>query len=112
MARLFADENFPLPSVEELRRLGNDIATLPESGQASKAMPDDEILAQATAAGRAVLPMNRRHFVRLHKTTPSHSGIVVCSFDVDFEALADRVHRAIAEHGELEGELIRVHRPG
>lgn len=25
MARLYADENFPLPVVEELRRLGHDV---------------------------------------------------------------------------------------
>jgi hypothetical protein len=28
MARLFADENFPLPAVEALRRLGHSVLTL------------------------------------------------------------------------------------
>jgi len=27
MARLYADENFPFPAVEELRRLGHDVLT-------------------------------------------------------------------------------------
>jgi uncharacterized protein DUF5615 len=34
MARLYADENFPLPVVEELRRLGHDVLTIYETGQA------------------------------------------------------------------------------
>ncbi len=34
MARLLADENFPLPVVEELRRLGHEVLTLRDIGQA------------------------------------------------------------------------------
>ena len=30
MSRLLADENFPLPVVEELRRLGHDVLTVQE----------------------------------------------------------------------------------
>ena len=33
MARLYADENFPLPVVEELRQLGHDVLTIQESGR-------------------------------------------------------------------------------
>jgi len=42
MARLYANENFPLPVVEELRRLGHDVLTMREAGQASESMPDEE----------------------------------------------------------------------
>jgi len=31
MARLYADENFPLPVVEELRQLGHDVLTMPRA---------------------------------------------------------------------------------
>ncbi len=34
MARIYANENFPLPVVEELRRLGHDVVTSLESGNA------------------------------------------------------------------------------
>ena len=34
MARLFADENFPLPAVEALRRLGYNVLTIHEAGKA------------------------------------------------------------------------------
>lgn len=32
MARLYANENFPLPVVEVLRRLGHDVLTAGEAG--------------------------------------------------------------------------------
>ena len=84
MARLYANENFPLPAVLELRQLGHDVLTVVETGKAGQAVPDDEVLAFATAEGRAVLTVNRRHFIRLHGEQPDHAGIVVCTFDPDF----------------------------
>lgn len=36
MARLYANENFPLPVVTELRRLGHDVLTVRESGKAAR----------------------------------------------------------------------------
>ena len=65
MARLYANENFPLPVVEELRRLGHDVLTIHETRRAGQQVPDDEVLASATADGRAVLTLNRRHFITL-----------------------------------------------
>ena len=62
MARLFADENFPLPAVEALRRLGHDVLTAVEAGQAGQGIADDAVLALAHALGRAVLTHNRKHF--------------------------------------------------
>ena len=34
MARLYANENFPFPVVEELRKLGHDVLTIQETGKA------------------------------------------------------------------------------
>lgn len=41
MARLYADENFPLPVVEELRRLGHDVLTMYEDGRANQSISDE-----------------------------------------------------------------------
>ncbi len=41
MARLYADENFSLPVVEQLRQLGHDVLTCQEAGQADQGIPDD-----------------------------------------------------------------------
>ena len=36
MARLYADENVPLPVIEELRRLGYDVLTIFEDEKANQ----------------------------------------------------------------------------
>ncbi len=111
MARFYANENFPLPVVEELRRLGHDVVTIQETGYANRELPDDQVLARAGADRRAVLTINRKHFIRLHQTAPDHSGIVVCTFDPEFEAQAGRIDVAARSYDSLAGELIRVNRP-
>ena len=42
MARLYANENFPLPVVEHLRELGHDVLTTTEAGRHDQALPDDQ----------------------------------------------------------------------
>lgn len=96
MARLYANENFPLPVVERLRILGHDVLTIREAGKADQAMPDSALLEFATAQRRAVLTLNRLHFIRLHRQRPEHAGIIVCTFDRDFAGQAERIHRELA----------------
>jgi len=62
--RLYADEDFPLAAVEELRRLGHDGLTAQDDGRRST--PDPDILARAHALGRVVLTHNRLHVEPLH----------------------------------------------
>jgi hypothetical protein len=111
MARLYANENFPLPVVEELRRLGHEVLTTYEAGDAGKSVPDEQVLAFATAEGRALVTINRKHFIHLHNANPDHAGIIVCSFDPDFTGQANRIHAAIDSRAQLSGELIRINRP-
>lgn len=111
MARLHADENFPLPVVEELRRLGHDVQTAREAGQADQRVPDAAVLAFATADGRAVLTLNRRDFVHLHRQGAAHAGIIACTLDPDFAGQAARIASALAGVSNLRGQLIRVNRP-
>jgi predicted nuclease of predicted toxin-antitoxin system len=84
MARLYADENFPLPVVAALRLLGHDVLTVEEAGGTNMRTPDLEILDFAISQDRAVLTLNRRHFIRLHDQVPDHKGIIVCMTDTDF----------------------------
>ena len=111
MARLYSNENFPLPVVQELRRMGHDVVTIQETGRDNQAMTDEAVLAFAADSDRAVLTLNRRHFVRLHAKRPEHAGIIVCSFDTDFARQARLVHEAIESSGQLQGLLVRVNRP-
>lgn len=85
MARLYSNENFPMPVVDALRF--------------------------AIEQGRAVLTLNRRHFVKLHQMVPDHQGIVVCTFDPDFSRQAQAIHAAITRVPTLAGQLIRINRP-
>lgn len=112
MARLYTNENFPLPAAEELRRLGHDVLTIQEAGNSGRAIPDEQVLAFAKAQQRVVVTLNRKHFWRLHQERPDHAGIVACTFDLDFNALAQRVHDALQAEPELAGALLRVNRPG
>jgi predicted nuclease of predicted toxin-antitoxin system len=111
MARLYANENLPQPVVVELRRFGHDVVTMREHGHAGRSMPDAEVLEAAAADGRAVVTLNRRHFVGLHAERPGHAGIVVCTFDTDFAALARRIHDAVVAASDLRGRPVRVNRP-
>ena len=109
--RLYADEDFPSRVVEELRRLGCDVLTALEDGQANQSITDEAVLARATAAGRAVLTLNRLHFKRLHNRQPQHAGIIICTEDPDRTGQAQRIFRQIEAAGELSGQLLRVYRP-
>jgi hypothetical protein len=112
MAALYADENFPLPVVQELRRLGYDVLTVFEDGLANRRVADDAILQRATQLGRAVLTTNRRHFVKLHLESSTHQGVIACTFDPDFAGQAQRIRDAVQAFSSLDGQLVRVNCPG
>ena len=112
MARLYANENFPLPVVLELRRLGHDVLTVVDTGKAGQAVPDDEVLAFATAGNRVLLTLNRKHFIRIHHERPDHAGIVVCTFDPDFAGQATRIDEGLRTPVPLARRLLRINRPG
>lgn len=110
MARLYSNENFPLPVVEELKQWGHDVLTIQETGKANQEFPDNGVLQVATADQRIVLTINRKDFIRLHRDNPQHSGIIVCTADTDFVGQAQRIHEAIQAHEPLDRQLIRVNR--
>ena len=111
MARFYADEQFPKRVVELLRSLGHDVLTVQEAGNASQKIPDEEVLAFAVTIDRAILTLNRRHFIRLHTLQPDHAGIIVCKDDSNREMLALRINEAISNRESVRSLLIRVNRP-
>ena len=74
MSRFLADDNFPLPVVEELRRLGHDVVTIQEAGRANQQFPDKKVLELAIKQNRAVITLNRKHFIRLQKVILGQIG--------------------------------------
>ena len=112
MAKIYSNENFYLPVIKMLRQKGHDVLTSLEAGNANKKVPDEEVLAFAISRKRILLTLNRKHFIRFHLQNPQHSGIIVCTEDSDFEALANRIHQILEDVGEaLENQLIRINRP-
>jgi hypothetical protein len=85
--------------------------TMNEDGKANQSLPDDQILALATEKQRAVLTINRRHFISLHRKQPAHGGIIACTFDPDFTRQAQRIAEAIEKISPPQGQLVRVNRP-
>ena len=111
MARLYADEDFPFPVVERLRQLGHDVLTAIDAGQANQSIGDAVQLAFATSLGRAILIRNRRDFIRLHKRSDRHAGIISITDDPDFDGQASRIDEALTGHSTLASQHVRVNRP-
>ena len=97
MAKLYGNENAPLPTVLALRALGHDVLTSLEAGHANRRLADSLLLAFANGQGRIVLTNDRADFRALHRSGAAHCGIVAFTNDADFEALADRVDTALKD---------------
>jgi len=111
LARLYADEDFSRPVVELLIAFGHDVLTAQDAGNAGQRIPDDEVLAFAVSQKRTVLTFNRRDFLRLHNLYPEHTGIIICTEDLNRERLAIRINEAISSEKILTGKLMRVNLP-
>jgi Domain of unknown function (DUF5615) len=85
------------------------VLTVQQAGRQGSS--DLQVLAQATADGRAILTHNHRHYKRLQKSRP-HAGIDSCTRDDDDMAgLAQRIHAAISAIPNLANQFVRVVRP-
>ena len=109
MARLYLDENVDPDLGEILRALGNDVTSVHELGHDGH--PDKSVLEFASRNERAVVTHNRRHFLTLHRQSPDHAGIIICTFDADTSALGQRINTSLANNPVLAGQLLRVIRP-
>ena len=112
MAAFYANENLARQVVEALREFGHDVLTTFEAGKANSAVADSDVLAFAAASRRILLTYNRLHFLRLHEqrnTDPS--GIVLSTFDPDFERQARNIDSAVRAEVEMRNKILRVNRP-
>ena len=107
----YADENFPLMVVVELRNLKHDVLTAFEDGQANQKIPDDKVVERAAELGRAVLTINRKDFKKIHESDNNHAGIFICTFDADFVGQAQRIDDVCQTCSEIDGQLIKIYRP-
>lgn len=110
IARLYSNENFPLPVVQALREWGHDVLTTRDVGKDNEGIPDEDVLRFAIETKRAVLTHNRQDFIRLHRQQPQHEGIIVCTDNPDFQKLAVKIHMQLEALETLSGQLVRVNR--
>jgi predicted nuclease of predicted toxin-antitoxin system len=107
-ARLYSNENFPLPVVELLKRFRHDVIATRDVGKDNEGIPDEDVLRFAVENRRAVLTHNRRDFIHLHRQQPQHEGIIVCTDNADFSKLAAKIHALLDGLESLAGQLVRV----
>ncbi|MBE9232077.1 DUF5615 family PIN-like protein [Cuspidothrix issatschenkoi LEGE 03284] len=108
MVRLYADENFPLEIVRQLRQYQYDVLTSYEAGKANQGIPDDEVLAFATQEKRVLLTLNRDDFIALHQSEISHAGIIICKDDRDYIGQAKILQTCLGENSDFTNRLIRI----
>jgi predicted nuclease of predicted toxin-antitoxin system len=111
MAKIYSNENFPLPVVEFLRSLGHDVCTTRDAGNDGQSIPDEKVLEYAVHTGRILLTLNRIDFLRLHRLNSDHHGMILCTFDGNFKAQAERIDALLRENPKPEGQLLKVNRP-
>jgi Domain of unknown function (DUF5615) len=111
MAAFYSDEDIPASLANALSVLGHSIRSAEADGRPNRGIDDADVLARATALGRAVLTFNRWDYHRLHTTDPHHAGIVTCTDDPDRTALAQRIDHAVRQVARLDGCLVKVIQP-
>jgi predicted nuclease of predicted toxin-antitoxin system len=111
MARLLADEDFPMPVVNQLRQLGHDVWAVVESDKAGSRWPDEEVFREAQRQQRAILTLNRRHFLSLHRHHPVHSGLILCTHNPDPLNFAAQLHEKLMQTPLLNNQCLRIYRP-
>ncbi len=108
MNNLYSNENFPIDAVIALRKLGYDILTSYEAGQANQGISDNEVVAYATAKNRAVITLNRKDFIQIHRSGRVHNGVIICKDDRDYRGQAQALHQYLLSQTTLINRLVRV----
>jgi predicted nuclease of predicted toxin-antitoxin system len=114
MARLYADEQFPVQVVFALRKLGHDVVTVRETcvDKRGDGMTDKQVLDYAIVHRRCVLTENHSDFRVLHNGNSNHKGIIACAFVKKSVAKtrARGIDRRIKEENILNGKFIWISR--
>jgi len=108
MAKAYSNENVPIAVVQELRRLGHDVLTSYDAGNANSRIPDFQVLDFAKSLRRIVLTNNRRDFIRLHRSGQEHHGIIVFTLQPDLLGIAQRIDAALNDNQATGQFLARI----
>jgi len=108
VAKLVARDDFPLSVIEELRRFGHDVVTVPDDG-AARGMPLSLSPApprSPDARRRIWLSLDPDRSADAHRAAPDHSGIVAVKPGKNYAGLAQRIHDTLKAHARISRQLI------
>jgi hypothetical protein len=93
--RLYTDEDVDVHLAEQLRRLGYDVVSCREAGNAAQGRADEWQLEYATRDGRAILIHNIAHYVPIDTAWKAagrpHRGIIAVPQSTSLRELIRRV---------------------
>ncbi len=112
MALLLTDQDFRGQILRELELAGHDILLPFDLGWTHVKVDDAKVLERAAAEQRILLTHNGWDFVKLHRQSSKHSGIIVCSQHPDWRILARNLQQALTAIKSMDGQLIRVNFSG
>jgi predicted nuclease of predicted toxin-antitoxin system len=121
MSRLLLDEMFSGIIAAQLRAKGHDVVAV-VADPALAGLADDQILAQATAAGRVLVTANIKDFMpldaRYRAASQSHAGLILVSAktfpqDRSFTAAITSALSALLDqsHAIQAGQVLFLARP-
>ncbi|MCK5719912.1 MAG: DUF5615 family PIN-like protein [Thiomargarita sp.] len=110
MIELYANEQFPLDTVMELRKLGCDVLTTHDVSRSGKGIADIEVLSFAISLKRTIITFDK-DFFKLHRNSPHHYGIILCTENRDYVQLAQIIYTKLSQLSEIENQLIRITKP-
>jgi len=102
--RFYADEHFPKPATQALRRRGIDVLTTQEARHIGS--PDAEQLAFATAEERVIVTFDS-DYLALHQSGVQHAGIAWCP-EQKYN-IGELVRALLLVHGVLDQQSMRNH---
>jgi predicted nuclease of predicted toxin-antitoxin system len=110
MVKLYLDEDCSDKKLKKvLIEFGYDVQTTAEANNIGK--DDKTQLIYAVSQNRAIVTHNRKDFIRIHKKTPNHTGIIVCTQNPNNQQLAEKIDEKIRNIDQLTNLLLRVNRP-
>ena len=111
--RLLVDEDAQARALLRLlRESGHDVATVAELGL--NGVPDDTVLARASADDRVLLTRNCGDFLALHQSSAGHRGILAVyqdddpSKDMSYDEIAGAVGRVEASSLLTDGQFLAL----
>lgn len=116
MAEFLADEDVPTRLNAALRLLGHEVTTVRQidSSKSGSGISDRDVLLYAIERSWIVVTCNERHFRRLNREIPWHSGIITVGHENDSQRLSKLARHIDAEFkaaAKIRGRFFRMELP-